>query len=133
MVLVDTPIWSSALRKSGKSHPSARNMLSTLIRFRGVVMLGPIRQEILSGVKDKTQFETLRQELSSFPDYPISQADYEEAAKCFNKCRSQGVQGSNTDFLICAVSLRNNLQVFTLDRDFEKFASILEISLFETK
>lgn len=85
------------------------------------------------GVKDKVQFEILRGELDAFPDYPILQADYKEAATCFNKCRARGVRGSNTDFLICAVGLRNKFQIFTADRDFERFASVLSMALFEAK
>lgn len=131
MVIVDTPIWSTALRRSGSAQPSVRNTLTTLIRSRGAILLGPIRQEILSGIKDKNQFEVMRSELQSFPDFSIVPEDYEEAAICFNRCRSQGIQGSNTDFLICAVSLRSKFEVFTNDRDFEKFASALDIHLFE--
>jgi predicted nucleic acid-binding protein len=131
MVLVDTSVWSAALRKSGSSHPSARNALVTLIQHRGVVMLGPIRQEILSGISEKKQFAKLREELSHFPDFKILQQDFEEAAVCFNKCRSRGIQGSNTDFLICAVSLRTDFPILTTDRDFENFVDVLGIKLFE--
>jgi len=131
MVLVDTSVWSVALRKSGSSHPSARNALVTLIRHHGVAMIGPIRQEILSGISDQRQFSKLRGELSHFPDLEILQGDFEAAAECFNKCRSRGVQGSNTDFLICAVSLRHSFPILTTDRDFEKFAAVLGIELFE--
>ena len=131
MVLVDTPIWSAALRKFDSSGPSVRNTLSTLILHRGVAMLGPIRQEILSGISEKKQFSKLREELSHFPDLEILQEDYEEAAACFNKCRSKGIQGSNTDFLICAISLRKNFPILTTDRDFESFADVLSIELFE--
>src|SRR5262249_22180591 len=106
MVLVDTSVWSSALRKSGTLHSPLRNMLATLIRLRRVILIGPVRQEILSGIKERKQFELLRDELSAFPDHAISQGDYEEAAAYFNECRSRGIQGSNTDFLICAVSIR---------------------------
>lgn len=131
MVLVDTPIWSSALRKSAGSAPAARNLLATLIQTRKVVLIGPVRQEILSGIKESRQFEMLRVELSAFPDHEIAQEDYEEAARCFNRCRAKGIQGSNTDFLICAIAMRNKFQILTDDRDFEKFALVLKISLFE--
>lgn len=131
MVIVDTSIWSAALRRSSSSHPSVRNALATLIQHRGVAMLGPIRQEILSGIRDKKQFAKIRGELSFFPDLEIVQEDFEEAAWCFNRCRSKGIQGSNTDFLICAVSLRKAYPVLTADRDFESFESVLGIKLFE--
>jgi predicted nuclease of predicted toxin-antitoxin system len=56
--------------------------------------------------------------LSAFPDQSITTEDYAMAARFFNLCRISGVQGSNTDFLICAVAARNRLAIFTTDKDF---------------
>jgi predicted nucleic acid-binding protein len=56
-------------------------------------------------------------------------ADYEAAAEMSNLCRSRGIQGSNTDFLICAVAKRLGASVYTLDRDFELFSSELAVTL----
>jgi predicted nucleic acid-binding protein len=39
------------------------------------------------------------------------------------------VQGSNTDFLICAAAERRNLPILTTDADFRRFAAILPITL----
>jgi len=39
------------------------------------------------------------------------------------------VQGSNTDFLICAVAVRNQLAIYTTDKDFSIFAKHLPIIL----
>lgn len=130
MVIVDTSVWSVALRKSSSSHLASRNALATLIEHRGVALIGPIRQEILSGINDKKQFVKIREELAYFPDLELLQEDFEEAAVCFNKCRSQGVQGSNTDFLICAVSRRRKFPILTTDRDFGRFSTLLAIELF---
>jgi predicted nucleic acid-binding protein len=49
---------------------------------------------------------------------PIDRSDYERAAHVFNACRRKGIQGSNIDFLICAVAHRHAMPIFTLDRDF---------------
>ena len=57
--------------------------------------------------------------------------DYVTAARFYNLCRSKGIQGSNTDFLICAVAVRNNFAVFTTDNDFALFATRLPIVLHE--
>ena len=59
----------------------------------------------------------------------IATDDHEEAAVFFNRCREKGVQGSNTDFLICAVAVRNGFAIFTTDDDFTRFARILPIAL----
>ena len=92
-------------------------------------MIGPIRQEILSGIRSESQFKKLRNHLKSFPDLPILTEDYVKAASFFNLCRSKGIQGSNTDFLICAVAVRNKFSIYTTDKDFELFSKHLDVAL----
>jgi predicted nucleic acid-binding protein len=121
-VIADTCVWSFALRRGPQMDSPTVRHLRSLIADHRVRMIGPIRQEILSGVRDPSQFKRLQGRLASFPDIPILTEDYVTAASYFNLCRSKGVQGSNTDFLICAVAVRNQCEVFTTDRDFEKFA-----------
>jgi len=69
--------------------------------------------------------------LDSFADLPILSEDYVEAARYFNLCRSKGIQGSNSDFLICAVSVRNDLPIYTTDKDFELFAKHIPLHLYK--
>jgi hypothetical protein len=63
----------------------------------------------------------LREYLRAFPDLELTTEDYELAAEFFNTCRSNGVQGSSTDFLLCAVAHRRGYSIFTTDKDFENF------------
>ena len=74
------------------------------------LIIGPIRQEILSGIKDEAQFEKLKNSLQPFDDNPISPMEYELAARLNNQCRSKGIQGSHIDFLICAVAINNSME-----------------------
>ena len=78
-------------------------------------MLGPIRQEVLSGIKEPAQFERLRTALAAFPDEPITTAHYEEAARFFNICRSRGVECGAIDILLCAVATRERWSLLTND------------------
>ena len=94
-----------------------------------MVMIGAIRQELLSGIKDHAQFDRLREHLRAFPDLPLTGEDYEEAAAFFNTCRERGIQGSNTDFLICAVAVRNGFSILTNDEDFKRFSRVLPVLL----
>jgi predicted nucleic acid-binding protein len=129
MVLVDTCVWSLALRRrERKDDPDVRE-LETLIRDGRVQLIGPIRQEILSGIARKVQFDRIRLSLAAFPDLPIEAQDHELAASYYNLCRSKGIQGSNTDFLICAVAVRHQHEIHTTDVDFELFARCLPIAL----
>jgi predicted nucleic acid-binding protein len=128
-VLVDTPIWSIFFRREGARNRQ-RGMLRDLVEQRQARIIGSIRQEILSGMRSPEQFARVRDGLRAFPDIPVNETDFERAAEFYNHCRSRGVQGSNTDFLICAVAELNELKIFTTDRDFARFAKFLPIELF---
>jgi predicted nucleic acid-binding protein len=128
-VLVDTSVWSLALRRSAGVGKAETSELTELIREGRVAMIGAIRQEILSGLRAADQFRKLKDRLRAFPDLALDQSDYEEAAVCFNRCRAKGLQGSNTDFLMCAVSLRHDLEILTTDKDFDGFARVLGFGL----
>jgi predicted nucleic acid-binding protein len=128
-VLVDTPVWSLALRRKKDQDSPFRGELQELIGEGRAVVIGPIRQELLSGVKVAEQFELLRERLRAFPDLPLTTADYEDAASFYDQCRSRGIQGSNTDFLLCAVSHSHGLSILTTDGDFGHYARVLPITL----
>jgi predicted nucleic acid-binding protein len=133
-VLVDTTIWSLALRRRPAGRNAEENRLVSaweeLIREGGIVILGLIRQEILSGIADKRQFERLRDALGPFPDEVILTSDHVRAAEHFNRCRAAGVAGSPVHFLICATSERLAVPIFTTDLDFPRFARHVPIHLF---
>jgi hypothetical protein len=95
-----------------------------------VEMLGPIRQELLSGIRDESQFRKLRDYLRAFPEHAIEIADFEEAAQMNNRCRSGGIAGSAVDFLICAVAHRQGWTIFTTDQDFRHYAAVLPVKLY---
>ena len=132
-VLVDTSIWSLALRRIDHIQNQDVLELRRLITAHLVEIIGPIRQEVLSGIRDQSQFERLKTHLAAFPDLSLQSDDYVTAAKFFNLCRVKGIQGSNTDFLICAVAVRHDLAIFTTDGDFRHFSKCLPIVLHESK
>jgi predicted nucleic acid-binding protein len=132
-VLVDTSIWSLALRRGVEVRNPEATELRRLIAAQMVEIIGPIRQEVLSGVRDQGQFERLETHLAAFLDVPLAAEDYVTAAKFYSLCRAKGIQGSNTDFLICAVAVRHDLSVFTTDGDFPRFTKCLPIVLHEVR
>ena len=132
-VLVDTSIWSLALRRAEHIKNPEVPELRRLITAHLVEIIGPIRQEVLSGVRDQPQFDRLEENLSAFSDVTLVGEDYVTGAKFFNLCRTKGVQGSNTDFLICAVAVRHDFAIFTTDGDFSLFAKYLPITIHEVR
>ena len=128
-VLVDTSVWSLALRRQSRLQDPAVQELRSLVDEGRVAMIGPIRQELLSGIRTPESVERLRDHLRPFADEKLEEADYELAATHFNTCRAKGVQGSNTDFLICAVAERRKMPILTTDADFRRFADVLPVTL----
>lgn len=128
-IIVDTSVWSLALRHDKEVSNVPVQELRQIILSHRVQMIGPIRQEILSGIRSESQFKKLRKHLESFPDLPILTEDYITAAQFFNHCRSKGMQGSNIDFLICAVAVRNKFSIYTTDKDFNLFSKYIQIVL----
>jgi predicted nucleic acid-binding protein len=130
-VLVDTSVWSFAYRRAKRSplEEAIVDELIQLIRRERAVLIGAVRQEVLSGIRDATHFERVRLTLRGFGALRIATEEFERAAELHNLCRRKGVQGSSTDFLICAVALRYDAPIFTTDRDFRRYAKLTGVRL----
>ncbi len=131
-VLVDTCIWSHALRSRKPEYEVLVKSLETLIAEQRVLIIGAIRQEVLSGYSDHNKFEILKAKLNYFENTPTLDEDYITAARFYNECRQKGVQGSHIDLLICAVAVRLNASILTSDKDFGFYQQYLPISLYST-
>lgn len=134
MVLVDTPVWSLALRRKlgdlNTREQALTRALAELVREGRAQIVGVVRQELLSGLREAERFEKLRDYLRAFDEPKLDVRDYEEAAQMHNRCRIRGIAGSAIDFLICAVAQRRKWQVFTTDRDFERYEKVLGLELY---
>jgi predicted nucleic acid-binding protein len=104
--------------------------MSKLIEAQKITIIGPIRQELLSGISNRNMFTKLKEKMRAFIDYKIKMTDYELAAEYYNTCIRNGIQGSATDLLICAVSVRNKFEIFTEDDDFQKYKKYLPIKIY---
>jgi predicted nucleic acid-binding protein len=133
-VLVDTNVWSLALRRASESlSPTERRLsvaMADLVRERRAILFGIVRQEVLSGVTDRKRFELLRDHLAVFPDEPVLTADHVRAAEMFNACRTRGVQCAAIDILLCAAAERLAAPIFTTDADFEVYGRHIPVAIF---
>ena len=132
-VLVDTSIWSLALRsKPGALNEQEQRLarhLTELVQDDRVAIIGPIRQELLSGIRSPVAFERLKRRLREYDDESLAPDDYEMGAEFGNACRAAGISGSAIDFLICAVTRRRGFAIFTTDRDFTRYAAAIPVKL----
>jgi predicted nucleic acid-binding protein len=133
-LLVDTPVWSLALRRKhadlSPREDRVTQALAEVIRDGRAQLVGVVRQELLSGIREEERFRKLRDYLRAFDDPPLETGDYEQAAQMHNRCRARGIAGSAIDFLICAMASRRNWQIFTTDKDFEHYRRVLGLKLY---
>ena len=132
-VIVDTSVWSLAFRRRKVVKTPEVDALVHLVQQGQVVLLGPVRQEVLSGIKHRDQFERLRERLAAFPDLELTTRDFETAAELCNLCITKGVQASHTDFLIAAAAVIRGYAVLSADRDFENIARIIPVRTYKLR
>ena len=130
-VIVDTCVWSLSLRRRDVTRINAeeQQMLMQLmdaIRDGRAAIIGPIRQEILSGIRNRAQFAMTEGFLYPFPDEEITPADYVEAARLYNFCQDHGVQCGPVDILLCAVAARKHFGILTNDQALKRCIEVLE-------
>lgn len=129
-VLVDTSVWSLALRRGNSSDDASILKLKELILAGSSVYLsGLILTEILSGIKHSEQFQKIRSKLDGFILLDLDRSGYEEAATLANHCRKKGVQVSTVDVLIAQIAISHNCSLLTVDKDFEQIAKVSDLQL----
>ena len=133
MILVDTTIWSKAYRRkkiADEDQPIVKKLYD-ILDSEEEVLIGPVRQELLSGISNENAFGDLAVKLSGFNNYEVQLADHDLAAEYYTICLRNGIQGSQTDYLICAIANRYNLEIFTEDKDFDYYIKYLPVKLYQ--
>jgi Predicted nucleic acid-binding protein, contains PIN domain len=101
-------------------------------------MIGDAEPFALTGVVVTEILQGLKRDVSRLEHY-LSQWDmlepkgfstYREAAFIFRSARAKGVAVATVDALIAAIALERGATLFTLDKDFSRIASIVQLPLY---
>ena len=123
-IVVDTSVWSLVLsrRRIDENDPWVRTFRSCVDNDYGILLVGPVLQELLAGVRTARDFNRLLKILAPFPLAPLDRETFALAAQIHNRCRRRGAQASGVDFLIAAACIKNGLPLLTADADFTRIA-----------
>ena len=88
-VIVDTCVWSRFLRRNRPESDLVAQEFARLVRRDAVQLLGPIRQELLSGAQPDERFEQLKEYLRFYPNLPLDEEDDETAAGYYYRLRQR--------------------------------------------
>ncbi|PJZ43738.1 type II toxin-antitoxin system VapC family toxin [Leptospira brenneri] len=133
-LLIDTSVWSEALRRKNKSVNSEDTFLFQIIKNEEEIFLtGIILQEILTGIKNQKLFDDINNHLRFFNFINPTNKDHVLAAQLRNDLAKKGLTVASIDVLIAQMAITHNLTLATYDSDFEKIAqnSKLKIINFE--
>ena len=128
-VLVDTSVWSLALRRDAPPNSPEAVQLTKALESDLVVTTGLIVQELLQGfLPERTQAE-IRRRVSALPAVQPTRDDHVAAADLRNSCRRAGVQLGTIDALIAQLCITYDLELLSADRDFEHAARHCKLRL----
>jgi len=133
-ILVDTSIWSLALRRqSVVVNPEAIVVKTLIEQEEDIYLLGIILQEVLQGIKNPKDFHALKDYFEAFPLIELTRENYIKAAELKNRLMKKGKQISTIDALIASAAISYGCYLFTTDKDFEHIAQHSLLKLFKMR
>jgi len=129
-VLVDTSVWSLALRKQGPAdHPAVERLAQMLRDGEDIFLTGTILQEILQAFRVESTFRKMARYFEPFPLLRVDRLEHVAAARLHRLCAQKGVGASTIDCQIAVAAIRHSCALLSTDRDFERMALHCELVL----
>ena len=118
-LLVDTSVWSLALRRDQPSAvPQITALRAALEGDEIVVTTGLVLQELLQGIAGPRARQDTIEHFAALPMVSPDRQDHVDAAELRNTCRRAGVQIGTFDALLAQLCIRHELTLLTTDNDF---------------
>jgi len=118
-LLVDTSVWSLALRRDAASNePAVHHLKEALLGSAVVVTTGLVLQELLQGFSGPKAQAQIVERFAALPLLQPDRDDHISAAALRNVCRQAGVQIGTIDALLAQLCVRHDLTLLTTDKDF---------------
>ena len=126
MLIADTSAWVEWLRQ--RESPADR-ALDQAFANDLLVLVEPVKAELLMGARDRAEVGTLRRLLETV-DFELvyPRDDFESATELFHTARRRGVTvWGVTDCLIAAMAIRLQLPILHHDQDFARLAPVVDL------
>ena len=128
-LLVDTSVWSLAMRRDGPSSvPEVNVLVNAIDSGSEIYSTGIILQELLQGFSKPKAHDSIIERFASIPMLVPDTSDHINAADLRNRCRRKGVQVGTIDALIAQLSLRFKLILLSTDKDFKHMSKVVKLS-----
>ena len=128
-MLVDTSVWSLALRRDSPPPLPEVDELRRALEVGAVYSTGLILQELLQGFPKAGARKQIIRHFAALPLLVPDRDDHVEAAELRNTCRRKGVQIGTIDALLAELCIRHKLTMLTTDKDFHSLATVASLSV----
>jgi len=128
-VLVDTSVWSLALRRDAPPDLPEVRELRRLLDEGVACCTGLVLQELLQGFSKPKANKRIISYFSALPLLVPDRDDHIHAAGLRNLCRRKGIQAGTIDALLAQLCMRYELTMLTTDRDFHHIAAVVPLSV----
>ncbi len=129
-ILVDTSVWSLALRRDSPPDCEEVSRLKTALnQGESVFTTGLVLQELLQGFRGPKARRRIIESFASLPLIVPERRDHIDAADLRVKLRQKGIQAGTIDVLLAQLCLRHGLSLLSADRDFIHMAKHIPLSL----
>ena len=130
-LLVDTSVWSLALRRDAVAGPEVDALVAALESGAPVVTTGLVLQELLQGFSGPRDRREIIDRFTALPLVAPDRQDHIDAAALRNHCRRSGVQVGTIDAILAQLCIRHGLAMLTTDKDFASIAKHTALRLWK--
>ena len=128
-VLVDTSVWSLALRRDRLPQLLELDQLRQSLETGSVVTTGLVLQELLQGFSKPKAHQQIIEYFAALPLLVPDRNDHIQAAELRNACRRKGIQVGTIDALLGQLCIRHELKLLTTDKDFLNMAEVVSLTV----
>ena len=129
-ILVDTSVWSLALRRDAPPDTKATQSLNRSLKRQDVLFsTGIILQELLQGFRGPKHRTSIIDYFSKLPMIVPNVTDHIDAAALQATCRRKGIQIGTIDALLAQLAIAHDLELLTTDHDFVMMARYVPLRI----
>ncbi len=121
LVMIDSSCWIEYLRNSDQK---IADTVVDLIQNHQACICGIIEMEIVQGIRNKKQAELVSNLFDILKYYTIVREDFINAGKRIIEMKKKGIIVATSDCLIAEICIKNNLKLYTKDKDFNYFQKL---------
>lgn len=125
LVLIDTSVWLSALRKD--FLPEIKDRVDLLLKENLVLTTGIIRLELLAGTRTEAEYDRLKKRLAALESIETDDSLWEMACDIGFKLRREGITIPYTDILIATCALVRGCIILHADNHFDLMAEHINL------